>query len=522
MNQEISQPTKNSQAKFYWLYFLIISGIFIAHVCQYNFINDDGFISFRYSQNLAEHGELTYNLGERVEGYTNFLWTIIIAIVLKLNGDPVFWSKFLGVCFSFGTLFALWHFEQKRDGGFRSFLAPFLLALCPSFACWSTGGLESALFTFTVTCGFTRYLLERRDPDRRFPTSGIWFGLAALTRPEGLFLFGLTGLHRLLELVFVEKRAPRKLDWFWGFSFAILYVPYQIWRYCYYGWPFPNTYYVKTGAPAFWKKGLIYTGNWILEQMLYLFPFLLWFRRFERRKFDLGLLSLMAIYIVALMVHVIRVGGDFMALHRFYVPLMPGITLLAAGGIFGFLKFMAKHWPSKPKLGIVIFGISLAGLICFNVNVARQNMKIGSKGGVDSIGWLQMFADQCSAIGKHIDQTASPNARLATSAAGAIPFYAKRYTLDILGLNDIWIAHNVEPHGNRPGHTKAAPFSYLMDQKIDYLIYHPIISEKVPAPSGSLQRHGYTWETVKVPDMQPPYWGFWKRSEGLKSPRPNL
>ncbi len=521
MNQELSDTATFNSTKRNAACFLAIAAVFLGHACIYNFINDDAFISFRYAQNLVEHGELTYNLGERVEGYTNFLWTIIIAIVLKLHADPVVWSKILGVCCSLGTLVAVWRFCEKQVPGRASnLLAPLCLALCPSFACWSTGGLETALFTLTCTMGGTRYLLERRDLDCKLPTSGLWFGLAALTRPEGLLFFGLTGLHRLLELLFVEKRPPRKLDWIWGLSFAALYVPYQIWRYSYYGWPFPNTYYVKTGATAFWKKGIIYTGHWILTHALFLFPFLLFFRKFARRTFDRGLLSLQGLYIGALLLHVIRVGGDFMALHRFYVPIMPGIVLLSADGLRGLWVWLSQKHFSTRSLN-VIFVVIFAGFAGLGGFVAHKNLKVGSQGGVDSIGWLQMFADQCSAIGKHINATAPANARLATTAAGALPFYAKRYTLDILGLNDLWIAHNVKPHGNRPGHTKAAPFNYLMDQKIDYLIYQPTISEKPSNPRSQLSNHGYKWENYKVPGMTPPYWGVWVKQKGLSTPKPN-
>src|SRR5690606_11734606 len=72
-------------------------GVLIAHAVHFDFINDDAFISFRYADNLVRHGELTFNPGERVEGYTNFLWTMVMAGVLALGGDPVPWSKGLGV-----------------------------------------------------------------------------------------------------------------------------------------------------------------------------------------------------------------------------------------------------------------------------------------------------------------------------------------------------------------------------------------------------------------------------------------
>ena len=51
-------------------------------------MSDDGFIGFRYVQNaLAGHG-FVYNPGERVEGYTNFLWVALLAAGARLGASP--------------------------------------------------------------------------------------------------------------------------------------------------------------------------------------------------------------------------------------------------------------------------------------------------------------------------------------------------------------------------------------------------------------------------------------------------
>ena len=49
------------------------------------FVQDDAYISFRYADNLVHGLGLVWNPGERVEGYTNFLWVLIIATGLKLG-----------------------------------------------------------------------------------------------------------------------------------------------------------------------------------------------------------------------------------------------------------------------------------------------------------------------------------------------------------------------------------------------------------------------------------------------------
>ncbi|MFQ5945318.1 MAG: hypothetical protein ACE5NC_03625, partial [Anaerolineae bacterium] len=49
---------------------------------------DDAYISFRYARNWVEGEGLVFNPGERVEGYTNFLWTVALAPAIAL-GLPV-------------------------------------------------------------------------------------------------------------------------------------------------------------------------------------------------------------------------------------------------------------------------------------------------------------------------------------------------------------------------------------------------------------------------------------------------
>ena len=50
------------------------------HQLMFATLADDAFISFRYSQHLAEGHGLVFNVGEKVEGYSNFLWVVLVAI----------------------------------------------------------------------------------------------------------------------------------------------------------------------------------------------------------------------------------------------------------------------------------------------------------------------------------------------------------------------------------------------------------------------------------------------------------
>src|SRR4051794_18934740 len=86
---------------------VVAAALLVPHALLFDFVNDDAYISFRYARNLVEHGQLVFNPGERVEGFTNFLWTLLLAGGIKLGLSPVLTSRFLGIAFGVGTLAGL-------------------------------------------------------------------------------------------------------------------------------------------------------------------------------------------------------------------------------------------------------------------------------------------------------------------------------------------------------------------------------------------------------------------------------
>jgi hypothetical protein len=73
-------------------------------------------------------------------------------------------------------------------------------------------------------------------------------------------------------------------------------------------------------------------------------------------------------------------------------------------------------------------------------------------------------------VGLWLKDNASPDAVIATNTAGTIPYYSGLRTIDMLGLNDVHIAHRDMPDmGARyAGHEKADG-RYVLDRKPDYI-----------------------------------------------------
>ena len=83
------------------LWLLPILGILAFQMVLFRgFIPDDAFISFRVAEQLANGDGLVYNIGERVEGYSNLLWVLLLALFSRLGVDVIWAAKGLGVLFS--------------------------------------------------------------------------------------------------------------------------------------------------------------------------------------------------------------------------------------------------------------------------------------------------------------------------------------------------------------------------------------------------------------------------------------
>ena len=164
------------------LVFLVVAIPFFSHVV------DDAYISFRYAKNFVDGHGLVFNPGERVEGYTNFLWVILSAVSLQVSVAPEVTARIIGILCCLGTIAVIIRFSPLNNRFPQLLWMPALfLAANPSFAVWATGGMETPLFAFLITLGVL--LAADGAQKERLPlSSAILLGLGALTRPEGILV----------------------------------------------------------------------------------------------------------------------------------------------------------------------------------------------------------------------------------------------------------------------------------------------------------------------------------------------
>lgn len=323
---------------------LLACSLFRVHA----FTVDDSFISYRYARNLARGIGLVYNPGERVEGYTNFLWTVLLAGGVRLGLDPELLSKLMGAAAAFVSL-ALSFAISGRLLPFKRIpcLATWLLASSIVFTGWSVFGLETGLFVCLVLAG--TYLFLRESVPSAFPFSGLAFALAGLTRPEAPIFLGLL-------MLLLGRRMLTRQNLLRGALFLGPILLHLLFRRIYYGAWLPNTFFAKTGDPA---TQVMRGAHYVLAYFAHTGPAaqLAWLGLgigvASRRK-DVLALALLGLGVAC---YVLVVGGDWMNFFRFMAPFEPFCFLLGDLGT----RSVAERKERAVHIALAGFTLFVAG-----------------------------------------------------------------------------------------------------------------------------------------------------------------
>jgi arabinofuranosyltransferase len=498
-----------------WGALAAIAAALVAHSLVFNFVCDDAYISFVYARNLAEHGQLVFNPGERVEGYTNFGWTVLLGALMAIGIPPEISSLVVAAMFAIGTLVLAARLMARVRGEESAWdlLPAALLAISSGYACWTSGGLETQMFTFFCTLGLLFYLEDR------LPACGLAFAAAAMTRPEGILVFGVVGLHWLFAQLAVERPATRT-ELLWPLAFAALFVPYFAWRWSYYGWPFPNTFYVKAGgkvSPQFGARlrefGLHYVWQWATQsKAIFALPLVLaafW----KRARF-----AFLAVLVAgAFLAYVVSIGGDFMGLHRFIMPVFVVVALAASIGLADAARFLPAKARAAPAILLV------AAFAWSQASLSKRSLEPRADRGIDRPGYLKVYAHDRGAIGKALAPHVLPGDFGIFGGAGVQPYYARMPGYDVFGLVSEKIAHDVPPGNPRPGHSKWGPASLLLPYQPSFVFSCYALTREPDPPHPPWRcpdapvwmARGYEKVTIYVPGLKESgeYYTFLKRRD---------
>lgn len=437
---------------------LFIIGLSLLHTFVFRkYMTDDAFISFRYLENLLDGHGLVYNLGERVWGFTNFLWIALLAPGVGLGIDPLLVSRILGVGFNTGTLILVMLFRLKAQGvpGIWDIGAGLLLISNGAFLLQSLSGLETSFFTFLVvlTLFFYRGFLDARKLNLL-----IWVGIlaavSALTRPEGLFFFGLLCVHILSERRRLDLPPIRVLSRPL-LGFVPLVGGFVLSAYLYYGSFWPNSINAKVGL----------SGEQVLRGLHYLKVFA------RGYPFSLFLLMLALIFIKKtgvwerfliqlscfILVFNVVVGGDWMLGYRLFHALIP-LSCLFLPFVFMCLEERLRAWKIKPfLLTLPLLGCGV--LLTLSGSLYDSHVRRAAE---------ESYVHEGVAVGKWMRENLEPGALLATNTAGTIAYYSRLPIVDMMGLNDTVIAGRKDVPALWKGIEKGDG-AYVLSRRPDYI-----------------------------------------------------
>ncbi len=494
------------------------------HISNYIFLTDDAFISFRYAVNFADGHGLVFNIGERVEGYTNFLWVIILSFFSLIGIAPEKIANILSIALSVALFLSVIRYNQRffAQKRFDLFIliAPLLLVLNRTYAVWSTSGMETKLFSFLVFFSVI-YLIKGWIEDKRYLSiSSLLFALTSLTRPEGILLaasfFGYYILLNFRNGEYVHAVRPILI-------YIVIIGVHFLFRLIYYGYIFPNTFYAK--VEGFWfKAGFSYLFLFIHEYGLYLLLPLIIFsfsKNYNREKRRILLAS--TIPFAPYLLYLASIGGD----HFEFRPLDITIPFLAIAFQEGFrsgwswLKAkidLAGHTIAILYAILALIFYTLPGWLSHRnfsniyesgaaVSTATSdNFLVKSIPGIKAylgifdhvhkglsrnfvcvrqeehrLAMEQYFIPQAKLLREAIDEgVIRPDQILCLWCVGAIPYYSGLETIDYLGLTDRHVAHRrwpgqYEKETGLMGHNRRADWKYLVERKVTYVSTRPSV-----------------------------------------------
>lgn len=440
--------------------------IFLLQVVLiFDYTVDDAFISYRYAESLANGMGLVFNEGEQVEGYTNFLWVLMLAGAAKLGAGPEMASKALGLAFAFGTMAVAWLLGRalrQPPHAIVGLTALALLAVNPAFASWAVGGLETMSMAFFVTLGVYLYLKEQRGGA---PLSALPLLAAALTRPEGFGLWAVTMIHRLIvrwRSSPQDRTSIQKELAFVGL-FLVPYVAFLTWRLAYYGALLPNTYYARGGGGIEQLRGgLLYGFHFATEPANIVFWLIVPFVWLAWRKGGLtSKHNYLSLVITSYFGYIVLAGSDWMPSWRFFVPVLPLMAVMAQDVVAQVWRSVASRAQdlSSRSIALAAAGFAIAVLLLLSgITFARSYDTL--------IGWQVAYNQANRTTALFLSEQAGPDATFGVMDAGVLPYYSGLQTIDLAGLTDSHI-------GRLPGKlTHKTDVDYVLDKQPAFVQLH--------------------------------------------------
>jgi len=488
----------------------IASTRFDVHGTTYFTLFDDAMVSMTYARNLAAGHGLVWNAGgPAVEGYTNFLWTLWMALLhlVGIAESKISLAVMLsGVAVLVASLVVLWKIARLVSSSLTTArIAVLTASLCYPLIFWTLRGMEVGVMALAIDLALLRALTPAADG--RIGLGAITcFVLLPLIRPDGIVPAVIIASFAAWSLM---RRGHARAAMVTAASPVLALLAHTWLRWSLYGDLLPNTYYLKVvgiplidrvsrGAATLWET--VQSNLWLTCALGLIV------------RIDARTRPIVAV-VVAQVLYSVWVGGDAWEqshyANRYLATVLPLAIVLAVHGVEQLLA-LPRSVPRAIVAGIagqilivsavidslvpsvfapttwttvmILIGLCVkavagvwlllaAATIGMNRHVSvvvrpaaalvfLTSALLVTLSGTFVGEWLDGEAlhvkddARAARLGLELRADTLPDASIGVVWAGAIPYFAERRSIDFLGKSDAHVARLPPRRPFVPGHDK--------------------------------------------------------------------
>lgn len=247
------------------LLFLLVLFVPVLYTLFTSHVWEDFFITFRCSTNWIDGHGFVYNPGERVQAFSSPLTALLLGLFYFLTGRagyvPALEAFRVLSIVLFGSagiiLFRLLRQNRIPAWGQFGFLLLYVLEI--KTIAFVTNGMETGLVLFFLALTFSVLL---SDISQKWLFLGIGGGGLLLSRADGVVFFAVTLAASLMCNSKLRTQFSALLKG--GTLAGVIYLPWILWSWHYYGSPIPQTAIAKAVPLILPSAGVF------LQQLFYL------------------------------------------------------------------------------------------------------------------------------------------------------------------------------------------------------------------------------------------------------------
>lgn len=429
----------------------------LAGLSNYHIGIDDANIYFVYVRNLYEGNGFVYIPGGvRVEGFTSFLWTLLLTIIYALRFLPF---ETTVLVFSFlitvTTVFLYFRFVKSRFNESLAWMMVIYILLTPGFIDWNVFTLMD-LCLWIAASSAAILLLIRKKYNRWF--YGITIALPFI-RPEGLALCFIIGVLRIFQDyadgVILKNAIKKNITFLLCISASAFAL--TVFRMAYFGYPVPNTFYAKVSMSLtdniktafFYFYDTLRHTTWVPFVLLAICLLHFVVKKYYVQWRSNSVIISLVLIILFFTGYPFLSGGDHFKYSRFFQPVLPQIALLFLL-LFGH-KIELKKLSTFALVAFVLVLLNLnstdetslrdSGLQAAKGYIYKLRLDIARSSELQSEFDIAVngrrLADHMNAVIKGCDSLPS----FGVVAAGGIGYVYNGRLVDLMGLNNPEMAH---------------------------------------------------------------------------------